>query len=100
MHTYQRTRILLHGMAVISFLVPSPDGTLFASGGTESTVMLWPLPVSCADRGSCTTPVMSRVLDAGRGMVCAAAFSPGSRRLATADDGSVRVRDAQGGDRM
>lgn len=91
---YNLWRVINKHLAVITFIVFSPDGRLMATGGTESDCYIWDL--ATLDQGE---PMA--VLKGHKGMVCSAAFSHDGNRIVTAsDDGSARVWKAETGEAL
>ncbi|RPD70204.1 WD40 repeat-like protein [Lentinus tigrinus ALCF2SS1-7] len=91
---YQQLRVITKHLAVITFIVFSPDGRLMATGGTESDCYIWDLET--LGQGE-----PKSVLQGHKGMVCSAAFSPDRNRIVTAsDDGSARVWKTETGEAL
>ena len=92
--THDLAKTLDRNTAAVTFIIFSRDGSLMATGGTESVCHIWEIAKIAEGK-----PLS--VLEGHRGMVCAAAFSNDNRRIITAsDDGSSRIWNARSGEAL
>jgi WD40 repeat protein len=91
-----RPRAVLPATAGLTCGKLSPDGSLFATGGTDGNLILWDVKKAVAGDAS-----SRRVIRAHKGLVRNLAWSPdGSRLFTSGEDGKVYGWDPKTGDRV
>ena len=93
--TYDIVAILEGNAAPVEFITFSQDGRLMATGGMENVCCIWD-SATLSDN-----PTPKSVLAGHTGTICAVAFAPDNKRIATAsEDGSSRIWMAETGETL